>query len=223
MAMMSICRVLRPSNIRKEGPAAPWTQEIEARCPTQTPIPDPNEELAMSAYWKQWWASNRDRLTEQYHLASVRVPARYQSAPMAADPEVVEVGMEERMSILAIMNRARAQTAAEGRAPASNEFFGFTLNEGDAAICRTVLDRINAATEQQQSEIRRLRNKARVAGRPIDPAAMQQDIQARQRLLSEGLDQLRRELSGEGWRAVEAFLQSMNVTGGRMTPPPRKQ
>lgn len=212
-AIEAFCTALRPSSPLQSL----WKPEMEANCPNSYPLRNPGDEPRLLAFWKGWWQDQRRKLEETSALPQVRVPARYWSG--GTPPQVAEevpVPMEQRFSSL--VNMIRAFKEGGGAGPAGTPLTARLSKTDDQALDR-IVTAVHQQLDAQDQEARDMINAARVQG-SVPPLEQMQKLNAeRTRILQQGLETVKRELSPQGWTAVEAFLNEMNIHGVRLTSP----
>jgi len=206
-AALGICQMLRQGVLH-----ALWKEEMTARCAMGFPMKSADEETAVVEYWKKWWSSQRTQIAALGPLPQVSVPRRYRATP-AQMMERFEVPMDQRFSALLMMTANLAKSGnGEVRTP-----LGKRLNETD----EQTLSRIAIETERKLQEasaaVKKAMDEMRAAGRKPSQEEMRQANARMERIMREGLDQTRRELSGDGWRELEKYMtEEMNAPGTRM-------
>ena len=213
-AAMGLCTLLRPMERL-------WKADMAPHCPDHAPL-RPDEEAAILPYWKQWWVAERASLRD-VSLAVVHPPARYHAAPATAAnggaTEVFDVPVEQRFRSLVSMVASFQRDS--GAKPFRKTLIN-SLDENDDEKLLRILLAVDRRLDEQRAADMRFVNAARLAGKPPDVGEMRKGAAAMDRILREGLEEARRDLSPAGWDAVQSHMKSMNIVGVRLTaPPPR--
>jgi hypothetical protein len=58
-----------------------WKPEMGGYCPFESPIRDPGFEARSISFWRQWWASQRQRFESDPSFPLPTAPARYSAPP----------------------------------------------------------------------------------------------------------------------------------------------
>lgn len=194
--VMSICTVL---NARRDP-------DMARHCPDRSPLVDPLQEPELVQYWKTWWADQPEA------KGAVRPPDRYRVALAAAPAEKRVITTEERLLMLALMyagSEKRRQT--DPKQPESSILPNTTLSPEDSAVAQRVFLAIGRTYEEFQASLVQLKQDLRMQGKPWDREAFDRIAAAGMDAARSGLDQLRRELSSEGWAAAEKTMREMNI------------
>jgi len=178
--------------------------ELARQCPDRSPLRDPPEEPRLVQFWKEWWAGQPDA------KGAVRPPGRYRGA--GAPPAERVISMEQRFSMMAMMyagaEKRRKQDPSQPEWPVVPEA---KLSAEDAEIAKRIFLAVGRAQDEFQSAVVALKQNLRMQSKPWDGAAFGQLATAQEGTMRQALDQLRRELSREGWAAAEKFMKEMNI------------
>ncbi len=194
--VMSICSLL---DARRNA-------EMRQHCPDRSPLRDPSQEPALMQYWKAWWA---DQPASKGGM--VRPPDRYRALAGAQKPERV-ITMEERFRMLAMMYSGSEKRRKEDpKQPAWPLLPEAKLSPEDAEVARRVFMEVGRAQDETVAAYAALKQSLRMQGKPWDGAAFEKIAVVESEAVRRLLDQLRRELSSEGWAAAEKSMKEMDI------------
>jgi hypothetical protein len=170
--------------------------EPERWCPNRGPILDEAQRREISLFW-------RARLQDMGE-ATLRTPGRYATAVEQAPLE--QVPLEERVYGFAI-----TFTNTQGAHPVRN-----MLEERDRESLTAILEKLVKLERANQEELQRAIHQRRLQGLPPDRTLADNAMKTRVALQAEALEEMRRQLSPQGWRLVEQHLRDMNVVRRRI-------
>lgn len=175
--------------------------EPERWCPNRGPILDETERREISFFW-------RARLQDMGQ-ATLRAPGRYANAADQAPLE--EVPIEERVYGLAMTftNTQAGQPLRE------------MLDERDRASLMAILQKFLNDERENQEAFQRALHQRRLQGLPPDRTLADNANKTRASLQAGALEEMRRQLSAQGWETVEKHLRDMNIVRRRITLPSR--
>jgi len=209
-----------------------WQPDMQAYCAPR--FDDAAAERQAIDFWRSWYTGNRGDIAKVATLPEVTAPARY-GAPRA--PAIVEVPVETRF-LRVVLAGARAfdhpQTASgdtaavvpPGRAVAVRATTATTgtaahfidrLNPSDREIFHRMVDATNARLQEMT---------AVTPDNVLDREKLLDREAQRRAVLKSGLADLEKQLSPDGWMALQAEMTRVaNVrgipVGGPPASPPR--
>lgn len=231
-AVRAFCQLSEPSPF--------WQSDMQAHCPPH--FEDAAAERQAIDFWRSWYTGHRIEIATVATLPEVAAPARY-SAPRR--PAIVEVPVETRF-LRVVLASARAfdhpPTASGDPAAApppgravpvratsasvgSAAQFIEQLNPSDREVFHRMVDATNAKLEQVTTHT----PDGNAAGAPGVATGREKllEREARRRAaLKSSLADLEKQLSPDGWKALEAEMtRVVNVggfpMGGPTAVPPR--
>jgi hypothetical protein len=215
-AVRAFCQLGKSSSL--------WQADMQASCPSGLRFNDAAAERQAIEFWRRWYTGHRSELAKVATLPEVAAPARY-SAPRG--PAMVEVPVETRFLRVVLASArvfdhpqaAGGDTVAvtlPGRAPR----FIDQLNSSDREIFHRAVDLTNAQLE-------RIAQLPRDDNAAPDPKNLADRAAQRRAVLQSGLADLEKQLSPDGWKALEAEMtrvanaSAIPMGGGRPATPPR--
>ena len=211
-AVRAFCQLSRHSSF--------WQPDMQAHCPPR--FDDAAAERQAIDFWRSWYTGNRSEIAKVATLPEVAAPARYSAAKRL---EIVELPVEIRfLRVVQAAARAfdRPQTgsgdtaaaAPSGRAvpvrattatAVSASHFIDQLNASDREVFHRMVDATNARLEEVTTV-----TPDTVPGRE----ELHKREARRQAVLKSGLADLEKQLSPDGWKALEAEMARVANVGG---------
>lgn len=200
-AVRAFCQLSKPSSF--------WQPDMQAYCPSESRFDDAAAERQAMDFWRGWYNAHRAEIAKVATLAEVVAPARYSTQKRQ---EIVEVPVETRF-LRVVLASARAfdqpQTASGDAAavtlPGSAVRLIGQLNPSDRETFHRVVD----ATHASLVQIAPLPHDANAAGVPgvaPDPKRFVEREAQRRAALQSGLADLEKQLSPDGWKALQAEM-----------------
>ncbi|MCL6544704.1 MAG: hypothetical protein K6T61_05715 [Bryobacteraceae bacterium] len=213
-AVYSLCHLLR--QIHRSGRSSPviWQPENDKYCPDRSPVPDQAQSQAYVEYWKQWWAANQERIQADPAVPRPSVPSRYYRTGQQL-VQAASLSSEQAFRVFVQMTvaaqRARQQRIDQGlTAPEFYTPLAGRLSTEDDRKLAEIAATVSAALEANETKVKEAAMTARVQGAPPSPELIRKVRAEQEEILKNGLLEARRELSLDGWSAIEQHLQEIS-------------
>jgi hypothetical protein len=226
-AIFGMCSLLRATPPPWGSPGGLRNDSIWEHCPQSSPR-DAAEERPYLEFWKQWWASNREAIQADPAVPRPVVPTRYQVNAQLEDDRV-QLPIEARFQILIGMvvsyQRMRRENPVADSAglPFTGSIPQAKLTREDDAKLGEIALSVTTSLEATSERMRDASLKASMQGARPDQAFRATLVAERNKAIQKGLADMERELSPQGWKAVQDYLGTIGRGAKRVTlpPPPR--
>jgi hypothetical protein len=209
-AISGLCDFLRAAKSVNPMLGDLWKPEMGEYCPFESPIRDPVFEAKSISFWRQWWASQRERFESDPSYPRPTAPARYATPPpqyarVAVPIEarfLLFISMMERGGSLALLHpSASPEDAPRGRTMLVNQ-----LSSADDEVLDRITRSVAARLAAHQEKVQRSLNALRVQELPPSPELTRRFSEQATEILKSGLLELQRELSSGGWTTILDYM-----------------
>lgn len=213
-AMTCLCDLLRRGVAGRSSIYGTRPQDLERHCPRRSPIPDPDEERLYLSYWKQWWETHREEVQADPSMPRPRVPDRYLLAGFQQDQPAntipPEMAFRTLIRLITAAQEARQRAISQGRqAPEFLTPFTGQMPRDDERRLAEIAAEVTAALAANEQKQRELAYAAMVQDVRPDPAVIKRLQTESGNIVRNGLSELQRSLSFEGWSVVEKKLREI--------------